>query len=160
MRTSLSLLLAAASAAWAAGIADVAARPDVGAAMRYIDQHKSDQLAEWIRITEIPAPSRHEQKRGDYIRGEMEKLGLAVAVDSMGNIHSGSAIPDPIGDTLQDETTSESLDYYQPDILDEDPVLGGPEGIANTRVDDDPIETFADVDENIMDRLDRPEDQQ
>jgi hypothetical protein len=86
--------------------------------------------------------------------------GDNTAVDPMGEIHSGSAIPDPIGDTLQEETASESLDYYQPDILDEDPVLGGPQGIANTRVDDSPIETLADMDENILDRLDRPQDQQ
>lgn len=85
--------------------------------------------------------------------------GDNTAVDPMGDIHSGSAVPDPIGDTLQDETASESLDYYQPDILDEDPVLGGPQGVANTRTEADPLETIADIDENVMDRLDQPQDE-
>lgn len=86
--------------------------------------------------------------------------GGSTAVDPMGEIHSGSSIPDPIGDTLEGETDNESLDYIQPDILDEDPILGGPKGFANTRVDNDPIEMIADMDENILDRIEHPTDEQ
>lgn len=66
---------------------EIARRPDVAGALQYIDQHRDEQLAEWIRITEIPAPSRMEQKRADYIKGEMEKAGLtAMSTDEMGNV--------------------------------------------------------------------------
>jgi hypothetical protein len=80
-----------------------------------------------------------------------------TAVDSMGDIHSGSAVPDPIGDTLEGETEAESLDYFQPDILDEDPVLGSPEGVGNRPLDQEFIDRVADEDENVLDRLDQSE---
>ena len=66
---------------------EIARRSDVAGALRYIDQHRDEQLAEWIRITEIPAPSRMEQKRAEYVKAEMEKAGLtAMSVDEMGNV--------------------------------------------------------------------------
>ena len=76
-----------------------------------------------------------------------------TAIDREGNIHSGDALPDPIGDTLQDETPTESLDYYQDDILDEDPILGGPQGIRNQPSDTTMLENIADMDENVLDRI-------
>jgi len=42
---------------------------------------------EWIRLVEIPAPSRKEQARAQYVRAEMQKLGLAdIRVDDMSNV--------------------------------------------------------------------------
>ena len=61
-------------------------RPDVRAATAWLDANFAKQVEEWIRITEIPAPSGKEQERGAYIRAEMEKLGLAVTTDSIGNV--------------------------------------------------------------------------
>jgi acetylornithine deacetylase/succinyl-diaminopimelate desuccinylase-like protein len=55
-------------------------------ALAYIDRNFDAQVEEWIRITQIPAKSRHEQQRAEYLRAELEKLGLQVTVDSIGNV--------------------------------------------------------------------------
>lgn len=60
--------------------------PAVRDALSYVDTNFDQQVREWIRITEIPAPSRQEGERGRYVRGQMEQLGLEVAVDSVGNV--------------------------------------------------------------------------
>jgi len=42
---------------------------------------------EWIRLTEIPAPSGMEQARAEYVRAELQELGLAdIRVDEMLNV--------------------------------------------------------------------------
>ncbi len=65
----------------------IARRPEVAAALWYLDQHRDEQLQQWITITEIPAPSRMEQKRAAYLRQEMEKAGLAeIQQDEIGNL--------------------------------------------------------------------------
>lgn len=64
----------------------IAERPDVKQALGYVDQHFDAQVAEWIRLTEIPALSTHERQRGAYISGELTKLGLAPTTDSIGNV--------------------------------------------------------------------------
>jgi len=66
--------------------ADLAVAPSVRDALTYVDDNFDMQVAEWIRITEIPAQSRHEQERGEYLRGQLEALGLEVSVDSIGNV--------------------------------------------------------------------------
>jgi acetylornithine deacetylase/succinyl-diaminopimelate desuccinylase-like protein len=55
-------------------------------ALSYVDDNFESQIAEWIRITEIPAQSHHEQRRGEFLRGQLEALGLEVSVDSIGNV--------------------------------------------------------------------------
>src|ERR1043165_814442 len=52
-------------------------RPDVKRAMQSVDDRAAAIVDEWIRLVEIPAPSRKEQARAQYIKGEMEKIGLA-----------------------------------------------------------------------------------
>ena len=64
----------------------IANRADVKQALAYIDQHFTKQVAEWIAVTEIPAQSTHEQQRAAYVRKELEKLGLTVSTDPIGNI--------------------------------------------------------------------------
>ena len=61
-------------------------RADVKAAMTRLEQQFPQQLAEWIRLAEIPSKSRFEQKRGAYVKAVFVKEGLKVAVDSMGNV--------------------------------------------------------------------------
>src|SRR5262249_49375204 len=62
-------------------------RPDAKTAIQSVDDRSSAIVDEWIRLVEIPAPSRKEQARAQYIRGEMEKLGLAdIRVDDMSNV--------------------------------------------------------------------------
>ena len=42
---------------------------------------------EWIRVTEIPAPSGKEQLRGEYVRNELQKLGLSdIRTDKLLNV--------------------------------------------------------------------------
>src|SRR5579872_4814921 len=62
-------------------------RPDVKKALQSIDDRSTAIVDEWIRLVEIPAPSKKEQARARYIRSEMEKLGLAdIRVDDMSNV--------------------------------------------------------------------------
>src|SRR5215831_3332946 len=62
-------------------------RPDVRKAIQSIDVRSSAIVDEWIRLVEIPAPSRKEQARAQYVKAEMEKLGLAeIKVDDMSNV--------------------------------------------------------------------------
>jgi tripeptide aminopeptidase len=62
-------------------------RPDVRTAIQSVDDRATAIVDEWIRLTEIPAPSKKEQARAQYVRTELEKLGLAdVRVDDMSNV--------------------------------------------------------------------------
>ena len=62
-------------------------RADVKAAMQSVDARGNAIVDEWIRLTEIPAPSKKEQARAQYIKGELEKLGLAdIRVDALSNV--------------------------------------------------------------------------
>ena len=62
-------------------------RPDVKAANDYIDQNHDPILREWIAITEINAPSGHEQPRAKFIENLLRKYGLdEVRYDSAGNL--------------------------------------------------------------------------
>ena len=65
----------------------LARRPEVRAALAHIDANRDLQVAEWIRINEIPAPSRMEQERAEYVQTAMEKAGLTdVHLDEIGNV--------------------------------------------------------------------------
>ncbi|CAN5531305.1 M20/M25/M40 family metallo-hydrolase [soil metagenome] len=64
----------------------IAQRPAVRDALGWLERNFPQQVEEWIRITEIPAPSRMEERRAAYVRGEMEREGLEVTVDSIGNV--------------------------------------------------------------------------
>jgi tripeptide aminopeptidase len=64
----------------------IAEAREVKEALAYADEKFTDQVAEWIRITEMPAKSTFEQKRGEYVKGEFQKLGLDVSVDKVGNV--------------------------------------------------------------------------
>jgi tripeptide aminopeptidase len=62
-------------------------RSDVKKAMQSIDDRSTAIVDEWIRLVEIPGPSRKEQARAKYVRAEMEKLGLSdIRVDDMSNV--------------------------------------------------------------------------
>ena len=61
-------------------------RPEVRAALGHLEANFPRQVEEWIRIAQMEGASRHEELRGAYVRTEMEKEGLAVSVDSIGNV--------------------------------------------------------------------------
>lgn len=65
---------------------ELAARPAVKAALAWLDRQYERQVAEWIRITEIPAKSTHERERALYVKAQLEALGLEVTIDSIGNV--------------------------------------------------------------------------
>jgi len=64
----------------------LAAQPAVRDALRWLDSNFPRQLEEWIRITEIPAPSGREQARAAYVKAQLEAEGLVVTIDSIGNV--------------------------------------------------------------------------
>ena len=64
----------------------IAERADVKTALAMIERGFPKQVEEWIRITEMQAKSEHEQERGAYVKRVMEQEGLAVSVDSIGNV--------------------------------------------------------------------------
>jgi tripeptide aminopeptidase len=99
MRLRLSRTLAAAAAAALTAVPAaaqqryptqfsprLAQRPAVRDALQWIERSYPAQVQEWIRITEIPGQSRHEQARAAYVREQMEAAGLAVSIDSIGNV--------------------------------------------------------------------------
>ena len=55
-------------------------------ALAYIDRNFDKQVDEWVRLTEVPAPSGQEAARAVHVRAELEKLGLKTATDSIGNV--------------------------------------------------------------------------
>ncbi len=65
----------------------MAERPDVKAALAYIDANFDKQVAEWITLTEIPGLSTHEEKRAAYVMAELAKMpGIEISKDEMGNV--------------------------------------------------------------------------
>lgn len=64
----------------------VAQRAQVRDAIGRLERNFPSQVEEWIRITEIPGKSEHEEARAAYVRTEMERQGLTVTIDSIGNV--------------------------------------------------------------------------
>jgi acetylornithine deacetylase/succinyl-diaminopimelate desuccinylase-like protein len=85
MSATLFLLLAAQANNWFAPA--LLQKPEIQKALASIDERKAPIVEEWIKVTEIPAPSTKEQARARYVRGEMEKLGLTdIRSDDMMNL--------------------------------------------------------------------------
>src|SRR3954470_9846539 len=62
-------------------------RTDLKSANDYVDRNHDAILREWIAITEINAPSGHEQERAKYIEGLLRTYHLGdVHYDSAGNL--------------------------------------------------------------------------
>lgn len=61
--------------------------PKVVSAVEMIKRIEPETIEEQIRISEIPAPTFHEQKRGEYFKTRFAELGLEnVRVSSVGNV--------------------------------------------------------------------------
>src|SRR6185436_1479781 len=58
----------------------------VKAAIDHIDKNHDGILAEWIAITEINAPSKHEQERAKFLESLLRKHKLDIRYDSAGNL--------------------------------------------------------------------------
>jgi acetylornithine deacetylase/succinyl-diaminopimelate desuccinylase-like protein len=62
-------------------------RPDVRTALQSVDGRSAGIVDEWIKLTEMPAPTGQEQARAAYIRGEMQQLGLSdIKTDDISNV--------------------------------------------------------------------------
>jgi tripeptide aminopeptidase len=71
----------------AAQVNSILKDPQVQAANDYIDNNHDEILKEWIAITEINAPSKHEQERAKYIEGLLRKYKLqSIRYDAAGNL--------------------------------------------------------------------------
>src|SRR5881394_1974865 len=65
----------------------ISSRPDLKAASDYVDRNHDAILREWIAITEINAPSGHEQERAKYVESLLRSYHLDdVHYDSAGNL--------------------------------------------------------------------------
>ena len=60
--------------------------PRVKAAFDHIDKNKDEILREWIAITEINAPSKHEQERAKFLESLLRKHNLEIRYDTAGNL--------------------------------------------------------------------------
>ncbi|HEU4478413.1 MAG TPA: hypothetical protein VFR80_07835, partial [Pyrinomonadaceae bacterium] len=61
--------------------------PRIKVATDHIDKDRDQILREWIAITEINAPSQHEQERARYIEGLLRKYKLQdIRYDATGNL--------------------------------------------------------------------------
>ena len=60
--------------------------PRVKAAFDHIDKDRDAILREWIAITEINAPSKHEQERAKFLESLLRKHKLEIRYDSAGNL--------------------------------------------------------------------------
>lgn len=60
--------------------------PRVKAAFEYIDKDRDAILREWIAITEINAPSKHEQERAKFLESLLRKHKLEIRYDTAGNL--------------------------------------------------------------------------
>ncbi len=53
----------------------------------FIEKNREKIIEEWIYLTEIPAPSGHEEKRAEYLKKQFEASGLdEVIIDTSGNV--------------------------------------------------------------------------
>jgi tripeptide aminopeptidase len=53
----------------------------------FVEQNEKAIITEWIRLTEIPAPSGYEEKRAQYMKSQFESLGLdETTIDQAGNV--------------------------------------------------------------------------
>ncbi len=66
---------------------ELASTPLARDVFAYIDENRDNIIEEWISLTEIPAPSGHEQERGRYFVEQFEAAGLDdVHIDEVGNV--------------------------------------------------------------------------
>ena len=66
---------------------ELVSSPFVQKIFSFIEKNKDRIIKEWIYLTEIPAPSGHEEKRAEYLKREFQSAGLDKAyLDQSGNV--------------------------------------------------------------------------
>ncbi len=64
----------------------LADQPQVREALEWLDKNLDWTTAQQIRLTEIPAPSFHEEKRAQAVKDILSAEGLSVFTDKIGNV--------------------------------------------------------------------------
>ncbi len=65
---------------------EIASSPQAQKIFSFIEKNREAIIEEWIYLTEIPAPSGHEEKRAKYIEAQFKAAGLDEAyIDEFGN---------------------------------------------------------------------------
>lgn len=66
---------------------ELVSSPFVQKIFSFIEKNKDKIIKEWIYLTEIPAPSGHEERRAEYLKKEFKAAGLDKAyLDPSGNV--------------------------------------------------------------------------
>ncbi|HMF55809.1 MAG TPA: M20/M25/M40 family metallo-hydrolase, partial [Pyrinomonadaceae bacterium] len=68
-------------------VRSLAEQPQIKSSFDFVDRNRDAILREWTAITEINAPSGHEQERAKYIEKILKKYKLQkIYYDSVGNL--------------------------------------------------------------------------
>jgi len=68
-------------------VPEIASSPIARDVFSFIEENRDNIIEEWIRLTEIPAPSGHEEQRAQYFVEQFESAGLEdVSIDEVGNV--------------------------------------------------------------------------
>lgn len=66
---------------------ELVSSPLVQKIFSFIEKNSDKIIEEWIHLTEIPAPSGHEEKRAEYLEKQFKSSGLdKVYIDPSGNV--------------------------------------------------------------------------
>lgn len=66
---------------------ETAKSPLAQSVFAFLESNRDQVIDEWIRLTEIPSPSGHEEKRAAYMQGHFQSAGLeGVHIDDFGNV--------------------------------------------------------------------------
>jgi tripeptide aminopeptidase len=66
---------------------DLVSSPLVQKIFSFVERNRTEIIKEWIHLTEIPAPSGHEEQRAKYLKKEFKSAGLDdVYIDPSGNV--------------------------------------------------------------------------
>ena len=66
---------------------EIVSSPQAQKIFSFIENNRENIIKEWIYLTEIPAPSGHEEKRAQYIKQQFEAAGLdEVFIDEFSNV--------------------------------------------------------------------------
>lgn len=84
--SGLSLAAQEAASPLRASVDKLLVSSQIQTAFQHVDQHKKDIQDEWIRLTEINAPSGFEQERAKAIEKVLKKYKLAVRQDEVNNL--------------------------------------------------------------------------
>ena len=83
---SLTISIGVSAQSYAEQVKTIQDHPRVKAALDHIDKDRDEILREWIAITEINAPSKHEQERAKFIESLLRNHKLDIRYDSAGNL--------------------------------------------------------------------------